>query len=437
MENHTIPVQPQQQPHYPPPQNQSPNHWKTATIILLLVLLGGIAFWFFKSQPQLTQIQNVFQQKQPTKNTVSEPTTSTNQIISPVSQPQTPKQVPSILYQYENISSRIGQTYQSDVYGKSKSEIDIGYTIGGRFVSSRNKKYLAKWDDTHLEVASAQNLNSFKQIIGTMTQNTRLGQVIFSSDGTKIAFIIAKDLEPDQTFGPTEKNLYIINVDGTNQKLIKQFREPEYVALAGFNVDNNELYWFETEDGGGLHDFTIVNLINGSIKEIKNDLDPDFDFSLDFTSDFSKAYYIKDDKLIEEYTLANDNKRTLYKLDDIGQDKYGLKSEIGGLKLSPNDNMLVFYRRIEPDSKLVIFAINLPSGQIDTLLDDPRYSGTETFLYPYDWSPDGKYIWLETTCHYGGKYYIMDITTKTMNSFLEGKGVKKECLSFITWLNTD
>lgn len=70
MKNNSIP----QQPYYPPLHNQSPNHWKTFAIILLIVFIVGIALWLFKSQMQSVSVQNTYQQKPPIK--VLRPTSS-------------------------------------------------------------------------------------------------------------------------------------------------------------------------------------------------------------------------------------------------------------------------------------------------------------------------------------------------------------------------
>lgn len=101
-------------------------------------------------------------------------------------------------------------------------------------MTSKDEKYLTRFDDHKLEVASVKDF-SFKRIAGTSESNSWLGGVTWSTDGAKLAYIITKDLEPDEPFGSYENKLYVIDRDGSNQKLIKQFQKPREVSLVGFN----------------------------------------------------------------------------------------------------------------------------------------------------------------------------------------------------------
>ena len=406
-------------------------------VVLLTVTIGVASFYLFGSK----NVSDKVEQTQGNNQNILPPS-SNNQNVQRIDKTS------SIIYAYKKYSPSEAKIYLSDISGKNKSEINIGYAEGVRFLTSKDGKYLARWDNNKLETASATGISSFKKIAETSELNSRLSGVVWSIDGTKLVYIISKDLKPDEPFSPSEKILYVINRDGTGQKLVKQFQKLDYIALEGFNSLSNELYWFKTGEGGFVGNFTVVNLADGSIKETKKDLDPELDFSLNFSSDFSKAYYIKDNKIIE-YTLSSNNKRTLYDLNNIGQDKYGNRSNIDRLKLSPKDNLLVFSRRIEPDDKEITLSISLPSGKIETLLDDSKYFN----IGPFYWSPEGKYLWFETWCHgcgqesgYNneGEYYIMDVDTKNISLFFKGakgeyektgQGVRiNETLNFIGWI---
>ncbi|HLD26664.1 MAG TPA: hypothetical protein VJB63_01785 [Patescibacteria group bacterium] len=45
-----------------PAYNQSPNHWKTTTITLLIALTVGVVIWIFKSQTQPSIVSNIINQ---------------------------------------------------------------------------------------------------------------------------------------------------------------------------------------------------------------------------------------------------------------------------------------------------------------------------------------------------------------------------------------
>jgi|GEM_PF-2846423 len=406
-------------------------------VVLLISTAGATGFYIFENK----NISKKEPQIQANNQNVS-PSLSSSQSI------QKSAEVSGILYAYKQFSPSVTKIYQSTVDGQNKSEVDIHYSEEIKFLASKNGKYLARWDNNKLEIASTKDL-SFKKIAEISKPNLQLSGVVWSVDGTKLAYIISKDMKPDEPFSTSEKKLYVINRDGSGQKLIRQFLKPYYVILEGFNLLNDELYWFETGEGGFVSNFTVVSLADGSIKEIKKDLDPKLDSFLNFNSDFSKAYYIKGNKIIE-YTLANNNKRVLYKLDKVGQDKYGNRSSINNLKLSPKDDLLVFMRRTEPDEKEITLSISLPSGKVDTLLDDARYYN----IGPLYWSPEGRYLWFETWCHgcgqetgYNneGEYYIMDMKTKRISLFFKGQkdeyektgqGVRiNETLNFISWIS--
>lgn len=422
-----------------PPKNSTRNlKIIIGVLVVLLVAAASVAGFYIFGNKNISEKE----QLTPVSDQNIVPSTQDNQII------QKSDKAPLIVYAYKQFSTSVTKIYQSDISGQSKSEVNIGYAEGVRFMATKDGKYLARWDNNKLEIAPAKGLNSFKKIAETLEPNTRLNNVVWSVDGTKLVYIISKDLKPNEPFSPSEKRLYVINRDGSGQKLVKQFQRPDYVALEGFNSPKNELYWFETGEGGFVGNFTVINLADGSVKETKKDLDPGLDFSLNFTSDFSKAYYIKDYK-IYEYTLSNNNKRILYELDNVGQDKYGNRSNIDRLKLSPKDNLLVFTRRTEPDDKEITFSIALPSGKVEILLDDAKYYN----IGPFTWSPEGKYLWFETWCHgcgqetgYNneGEYYIMDMETKNISLFFKGskgeyektgQGVRiNETLNFISWI---
>ena len=418
------------------------------TAVLFGLLLGGYYFLVKKRPPVVL----------PRKEVAGFPTISSEipsteiPTISPASAREN-----LVLFAYKQFSPSVTKTFVSDANGQNKVEIDIGYGDEAsvppgkafRFSGTKSGLYLARWNNDKLEVASSDRLISFSKIVEVSAPNERLSNILWSNNGSKIAYIITKDLEPNQPFGATEKRLYLINRDGSGQNLIKQFSEPHYVVLQGLNLSRNELYWFETGPGGFVSNFTSLNLTDGTVKETKKELNPELG-PLIFSFDFSKAYYVnKVGNKIIEYALADNNKRVLYELKEIGQDKYGNKSFIDRLMLSPNGNLLVFTQVNEPSDKEIAYSVALPGGQINVLLDDPSYYN----VGPFYWSPDGKYLWFETFCHGCGKesgfdnegeYYIMDMDTKKLSLFFKGKkgkyeetgeGVRiNETLRFLGWL---
>lgn len=349
----------------------------------------------------------------------------------------------SIIYAYSNFKDGSTKVFKSDINGNNKVKLDINYGDGVRFTQSKDGKYIIKRDMGKIEIALAKDL-LFKKIFEIFDTNHRLASALISNDNKKIIFLVNKLLKPDEQFSPTEKYLYMMNMDGSEKKLVKQFTEPEIGDLLGLNLEKKEFYWFEGGGGGGeFYNFTILNLRDGSVKEIKKDINL-FGNSLIFSSDFNKAYFIEGLNKIIEYNFSSDNKKILYELSNVGRDEYGNGSFIDRLRISPNEDMLVFVRVTEPDNKEITFSIDLKSGQVNTLLDDYRYYN----IAPAFWSPDGNYLWFETFCHgcgdasgydNGGEYYLMNMSTKELKLFFKSSREKKnvrfdEHLNLICWV---
>jgi flagellar basal body-associated protein FliL len=349
----------------------------------------------------------------------------------------------SILYVYKQFSPSVTKIYQSDISGQNKIETDITYLEGSKFQSNKNNNVIARWSDKKLEVADATELD-FGLIVEIVDPQTSINDVIWSADGTKLVVMTLERLESDNIFSDSIKRVYLMNNDGSDRRLVVEFQKPNFVSFQGLNIAENELYWFEQSGGGGfVSNFSVIDLTDGSTKAVKKDLDPELDASMNLSSDFAKAYYIKDNVVVE-YTLADDTKKILYELNNDDQDEYGNQSFIRGLRLSPNDDLLVFTRRIEPSNEDVILSIDLPSGDVETFLDDSKY----TSIGPAHWSTNGKYLWFETWCNgcnrdsginNDGEYYIMDMETKNMSLFFKGE-IGQEVLlntylNFISWIS--
>lgn len=356
---------------------------------------------------------------------------------------------PSILYVYDQFSPEVIQTYRSDITGGDVAAVNIGW---GKFsfFPSPDGKYLARGNGSVLEIAPTDKLDSFTKIAEAGGPDMRLYHVVWSDDGNKLVYFTSKKSPTDGSYGPASlpTNLYVINRDGTDKKLVKKFSKLAGVYLEAFDSLRNKLYWFETWEGF-VWNFTIVDLADGSIEDIKKDLDPETPWSVTFSPDFSKVYYVGDfDKTIIEYTLANNSKKILYTFDGLGQDKYGNKGGIRGMRLSPRGDVLIFSRRTEPDDREITFSLELSSGKIEQVVDDPRYNVT-----PVSWSPDGRYVWFEGLCprcglesgyDNEGEYYVLDMETKKMNLFFKGEkgeaektgeGVRiNEGLDFLSWI---
>ncbi len=416
---------------------------KSALIVTVTVLLGGFFIfgtgcWFGwgdgKEEGKEVVSENI--EETPVPSPTEEPE-SENQTV--------PTDSPSLLYTYKRRSPELEKVYQTDIYGNNEEEVEIGYQDDDsvKFVSTRDGKYLAKYNENLLEVAPSKELNSFKEVAKTSESDTFISNVSWSLDNKKLIFVVVKLLEPGEAFGAAEKRVYIINRDGTAKRLVKKFKEPQYIVIEGFNTARDEFYWFETGEGAYVENFTVVSLVDGSIKEIKRDIDIEDDFSLNFNSDFSRAYYIKDNKIVE-YSLLNNQKRIIYKLSEIGQNQNGNKSSIGSLMISSNDDFLIFTEKMEPDDKNITLSIALPEGKVETVLDDPKYYN----IGPSHLSPDGKYLWFTTLCHGCGQnedeYYVMNLDDKKIHLILKGeRGWDKETgqelgqnetLHFISWI---
>jgi hypothetical protein len=348
----------------------------------------------------------------------------------------------SIIYAYRHFKDGKTKIFKSDINGNNKVELDINYGDGVNFTQSKDGKYIIRWDKDKIEVAFVKNL-FFKKIFNVSNNDEMLSSVLISNNNKKIVFFVHKFLKPDEPFSPTEQYIYMMNTDGSEKTLVKQFIEPSVGDLLGVNLEKREFYWFEGGGGGGeFYNFTTLNLQDGSVKEIKKDINL-FGNSLIFSSNFSKAYFIEGNKIFE-YSFSDNNKKMLYELSNIGQDEYGNGSFIDRLRISPNEDMLVFVRVTEPDNKEITFSIDLKSWQVNTLLDDSRYYN----IAPAHWSPDGNYLWFETFCHgcgdtsgydNGGEYYLMDISTKELKLFFKSSrteaGVRfDEHLNFIGWV---
>lgn len=355
-----------------------------------------------------------------------------------------PEEGLSVLYVYKQFSPnkepKVTKIFKSDISGRSRIELDIEYNEDIGLRGTKDGKYLERWSGNKLEITSSKQLDSFNKVIEEVFgANEGFGGAVWAGDGSKLAYIVTKHLEPEIEWGAVENRLYLINRDGTERKLVGQFREPLYVSLEGLNLVKNELYWLEA----GTRSLAVVSLTGGTIiKRIKVGLTLPV-HNLNFSSDFSSAYYIDDGKIIE-HGLVSDKKRILYELSGRGKDEFGNESFIDRLRLSPKDDLLVFTQVNEPSDKEITYSITLPDGQINVLLDDPRYYN----VGPFFWSPDGRYLWFETFCHgcgrsagydNEGEYYIIDLSAKSMNLFFKGgrddySGDLNESIEFISWL---
>jgi len=426
---------------------------KLALIVsaVLLILAGGAFTFFYLGNKATNQLPPQ------TSNTETKNTTVSS---SPNIQEAEKIKQSVVLFNSTKGSPEITTTFISDPDRQNMKELPIycrdqrsGTSLKDSYYCSTSKDglYLASWNDKKIRISSSKNLSSFETITEIKNSDENIKQLIWSNDDSVLIYKTSKDAGPrDGPYQPTDNKIMLVAREGTRSETLKESRDLN-ISLQGLNLYKNELYWFELGNWEMLN-FTIFDLSNKTIKKVDESLAVPGNFA--FSSDFSKIYYISNinetsrGNKIEEYTIDSGTKKVFYENKNIGQDENGNKSFILNLDLSPNDGFLVFSVVNEPDEKVVSYSLKLPDGQIEALADNPPDN-----LIPVSFSPDGKYLWLET--EYLGntdivrnkKYYVMDMETKKIKLFFgpitaptPATGEQmiipfgKETINFLSWL---
>lgn len=417
-------------------------------VIIASGLIIGISFYI----KNYTNLIKSADRSQPVNNTSQ----SKNQEVIPINRGKL-----SILYAYSYRQSGkdIEQTLKSDLDGVNKTEVNIGYDYskGIRFLNSKDGKYLLRYDNRKLDIASSSDL-SFKTLVQVDGKNEVLNyfNVLWSEDNSRIMYVINKNLDPSKLFGgQVQTGIYFINKDGTDKKPVKSSIDPKNVAILGFNLKKNELYWLESNGSfTNPKNFSIVSLTDGSIKDKKTDLNPDAIYSVEHSPDFENLYYIPTDaegkdKIIK-YSVKDSSKSTLYQIPHIDSQYTALKSYIGGIMgISPDGQYLVFTEAQTPTDqaffhKEIVNKINLQNNQLDVLNDVCLKNASD-----YHFSPDGNYLWYSAQClsdpdkdSFAIHHYLIDLSTKkSVEIFKDRSGDHSnpesksfEAVKFISWI---
>ncbi len=295
-----------------------------------------------------------------------------------------------------------------------------------------------------IEIASGSKNRTFKTIV---ENDKGISDIIFSSDGTKIAYTTSSVLKKNQDDIPLagKSTLFIVDADGRNNKKIMDIEL--YSKLVGFNAaDGTMLYsvcGFDLCDN--FSKLTAVSTENFTRKRIGS-FDAFNGYAL--MSDLSKMYY-SDGKTkdIMQYDFQSGTSSKIFSLHENGIDQGDNTPSIGRFFVSPDQTTLIFTAYNTGSSGAEItYEMNLNTNQVREILHDKKYYN----IGPEGWSPDGKLILFNTFCYGCGKkfgydnegeYYFMNYETGQLYKFFTSEMISyldqtihNESMHLETWL---
>ena len=411
---------------------KSPRYaYGVGTILIAAVVVGMVgAAWWYKTLKESadTHSSTIDQNAVPSEDANSAGQASVNgNAIGNLKVPGNLR----VLYEYRRFKPETTKVYTAKLDGSGKEiapvDIDSLYSYKYTYYYDRSffiQNYLHK----ELRIIPKTNLGSKATFVSVDGAATYLGSYLPISD-SQIIYVESRGIELGQHEfgGPRETNIYLINTDGTEKKLIHTYTHSQDTGLdlKAFNETTSEVYWTEGGGGGCSGNFTALNIATGELKKVPTSISDEDVCSLVFSRDKMTGYYREGPKTIIAYDFSSNQKRTLYVAPD-GRDSVGNQTYIRGPLLSPDYKWLAYSERLEPSDKEITKLINLGDGKIVTLLDDNRLYN----VGPSSWSPDSRYLWLETGC-FGcgreqgydneGEYYILDTATKTISRVFKGE----------------
>jgi Tol biopolymer transport system component len=182
------------------------------------------------------------------------------------------------------------------------------------------------------------------------------------------------------------------------------------------------IFAFATGEGGYYSNLTLIDVGDGSIRDLTPDL-----FSLQPTSvavspDGSTLFYVRVDsrgsRLLKR-VLSTKKETVLYSVPPKDRSKGEIS--IGYVVMPPAGSNLVFARADATGHRERTIEISTTSGRASTLLDT-----TQNNVVPWHWSQDERFLWMEPGCtgcpESATSDYALDVATKQLH---------------VTWTPTD
>ncbi len=306
--------------------------------------------------------------------------------------------------------------YKSDLLGQNRQELNIDYNpssgVEPLFQISPDRKYLARITQATIKIAQFSQPNVYKEIVKLTSGKEVIDGFAWSEDNNQIAYLVKLHQPTYQEPTSIVVNLYLINRDGTNQKLVYSYTRPpindgptigSFISqnnLLGLNLSKQEVYLLKEKKFDDLSDpnfLSVISLTNGKIKFEEESIhlyDPAF---IAFSTDFSKLYYIDIQRnndillfkmLIKEFNLLTKTQKTFY---ELKLNDYSSLGSISSAVLAPAYNKLIFGTIKIIGSEMTVatenYIIDLNTNQLKSFKTKLKF-----VPIPRSVSPDGKYI---------------------------------------------
>lgn len=388
-------------------------------VIIISSLIVGGALVVKKMYPNLLQREVASSNIE-----LNSDTTLQKNDISVQEQTQLKKDVgkPLLIYTMLEKSPNGGSsTYEFNPETKKTISIDIGYgqgTTNYYYILSKDGSYLLRFSLNQIDISNLGSIEKFKTIKSLDQKGDMVAQAIITSNN-KILYSISEDLNFNKIKDPTKPRftykIFIMNPDGTENKMLVSLSDSRGITLQGLDEDRNLLYLWNHDNNSIDAVFVTYDLTSSTFKNKWVLKEQRGTFNL--TSDFQKAYYIEQDgytvdkpRRVVEFNLVNGEKKVIHELQSGNSGSVSLYSTV--VMLSPANDRLLFGFTDNEGSHVKL--VDLTNFKITELVSSKKLIGGCCF------SPDGKYIFIAGTGmmkldHSGyenGTFYLVDLDTK-------------------------
>ncbi len=353
---------------------------------------------------------------------------------------------PSMLY-YSFAQTSSGKiVYQTDTTDTKRRSINIGYPGTYSFIPSPDGRWLARYNDHQIELASSATPTTFSPIYTFNDTQLRLTSAIWQANSQALAIVLSKTNPNPPDLGHSLTNqiimLTIANDGHAQDKQILRADTAFRYKLVG--LPGNQKLWYVEDRNGVVSNLTKMNLPTTVTDYVFTAFNQNNIVTrMQFTADMTFGYIISEASVVQ-YNLSNQQTKIIHQLDiSCPNSKIANESHITSLSVNPYQPQLLLavdHRRCPgaPTPKNGTTQATQQLLIVDTQTNQiiQKHDGQVAVVFNQAvWSPDSHHIWVtvDATTNFSidvNPWNIRPIPNQDRTT------INKEKVYFLGWLSS-
>jgi hypothetical protein len=383
----------------------------TAIVLLIIVITGAISYkqlsayvaHLFTNHPinQATPTATASPSASPEPTLSAEQTTLAQKMLA-----QAPNTL--VYYAYRTVYNT-QHVFESDPSGQYQLERTTGFSDVYKFLGAPNGHYVLRWTRNSIEIAQADKIESFSQLVKVEDASQTINSVVWANDSSAFAFsttaVQTNTLNGSGTI--YHNRVYNVTVAGQHPSVIKDISATAQYLLRGYNPSQQQIVWLEQGATTAPQGLTLVNASNGQTMRTYAEFnDPILHNNFVLSSDLTTAYFVRSNLVIAE-KLADQTNNPFYTITTACPGGTASSGAPIALRLAPDDKSILISTTFDqcpkptgyqpsptptPAPLNTTYRVDISTGKVISQTNNSDLAS----LSPAWWSNDGKYIWVDS-----------------------------------------